>query len=321
MAVRRIAIVLGGLGLVLAASGCGASLAAGSSGSGGSPLLRRLTEQRAYDQALCAAMASHDPERSLAYVGKRLDADARPRLHLHAVPRAELEAALGEPGWALANQAVLVRGVVAIDGVQVDDFGLRVALTGFPGPTDAFPASVGLLAGLMGESGPEDRVERIEGGRELVPERFRQRPLLGLAASAVEASTLFLVPVTLATGHTRQRPDRTIVTPPTDAEVLAAAPATSAVARAIARASYVDHGEGQEVASVWMWPRPEDDLELVIEWSYAAYGCAGRRPALRRRSLGNAEVVRTVKIPLPPGSDLESQINAVFGDRMRLLVP
>lgn len=240
---RRILAGLGVLVLALAAGGC-------------SPPLRRLTEQRAYDQALCAATGSRDPASDLAWVGARLDADARPRLHLHAVPRAELERSLGEAGRRLADQAVLVRAVVAIDGVQVDDFGLRVALRGPQGPIASQPASVEVLAGLVGETIP--------------------------------------------------------------AEALAAA----TVAAEAARLSHVEHGQGQEVASVWLWPRPPaGELQLVVEWSYTAYGCAGRRPALRRRSLGDGKITTAVVITLPPGGDLESRLNATFGDRMHLVVP
>jgi hypothetical protein len=307
MAVKRTAIALAGLAL--------------ATGLGCRPPMKRLTEQRAYDQALCAAQMSRDP-RALGRVGPKLDADARPRLHLHAVPRAELERSLGEAGGRLADQAVLVRAVVAIDGVQVDDFGLRVALVGPQGPIESLPVSVEVIAGLVGETIPESRVDTFVGGRALVPERFRQRPLLGITAAMLEASTLFLVPVTVFTGHSRNTPTRTSITPPTDAEVRAAAPVASTVAEQAALSSHVEHGEGEETASVWLWPRPpEGELRLVIEWSYAAYGCAGRRPALERRSLDDAELGRMLEIPLAPGGDLESRLNATFGDRMRLLAP
>jgi hypothetical protein len=308
MAVRRIGMALGVLAL--------------AAGLGCRPPLRRLTEQRAYDQALCAAEESRDRERGLAYVGQRLDADARPRLHLYAVPRAELEASLGEAGRRLAEQAVLVRAVVAIDGVQVDDFGLRVALVGPQGPVEARPASVEVLATLVDENVALDRVEHVVGRRQLVGERWRERPFLGATAAIFEASTLFMVPVTEITGHSRTEPGHTIVTPPTEAEVLAAAPVASTVALEAARLSHLRHDEGQEMASVWLWPRPADgDLRLVVEWSYAVYGCAGRRPALRRRPLGDAEIGRTVEIRLPPSGELEARLNAVFGDRMRSLAP
>jgi hypothetical protein len=303
MAVRHIGVRWGAACLALAA------------GIGCAPPLKRLTEQRAYDQALCAAAeSSRHPQRDLEYVGTRLDADARPRLHLHAVPRAELESALGEPGRRLADQAVLVRAVVAIDGIQVDDFGLRIALVGPQGPVASQPASVEAIAALVGETIPGDTVEHIAGARELLLERFRERPLLGMTAAIFEASTLFLVPATVLTGHS-------IHTPPTAVEVLAAAPVASAVAGEAMRRSHVVHGDGQERASVWLWPRPADgELKLVLEWSYAAYGCAGRRPALLRPSLPHTEIVRTVTLPLPPGADLESRIHAAFGDRMRLVV-
>lgn len=304
---RRIAIVLGMLGLATAL-GC-------------RPPIERLSQQRAYDQALCAAHGSGDPERDLGTVAARLDADARPRLHLYAVPRGELERSLGEAGRRLAEQVVLVRAVVAIDGVQVDDFGLRVALVGPQGPVQARPPSVEELAALVGETIPADRVETFEGGRTLVPERFRERPLLGITAAVFEASTLFLIPVTLVTGHSRYTPDRTSVIPPTEVEVRAAAPVASMVADHTALLHHAEDGKGQETASVWLWPRPpEGELRLVIEWSYAAYGCAGRRPALRRASLADAQVGRTLEIPLPAGGDLESRINAAFGERMRILV-
>lgn len=311
MAVTRTAVVWAA-GLMLAA------------GLGGCrPPLRRLTEQRAYDQALCAAWAaSSEPERDLDHVAARLDADARPRLHLHAVPRAELERSLGEAGQRLADQVVMVRAITAIDGVRVDDFGVRVVLMGAQGPVPSQVPTVETIAALVGETLPPDEVHTVEGGREFVPKRFRRRPLLGITAAVLEASTLFLVPVTRITGHTRVQPDQTTRTPPSEAEVLAAAPVASTVAREAARRSHVVHDDGQEIASVWLWPRPAEpdaELRLVVEWSYAAYGCAGRRPALRRASLSTAEVVRTVSLPLPPGPDLESRIAAAFGDRMRLL--
>lgn len=289
-------------------------------GLGCRPPLRRLTEQRQYDQALCAAAhASRDPERDLAYVSRRIDADARPRLHLHAVPRAELVRALGDAGSRLADEAVLVRAVIAIDGVQVDDFGVRVGLVGPQGPVLAEPANVTQLAARTGETIPTTAVEHHAGGRELVPDRFLERPWMGMAAGAFEASTLFVLPITTITGHSRMRSPRTIRTPPTEAEVLAAAPAASAVAGEAARLSHVEHDRGQEISSVWLWPRVEGELELVIEWSYAAYGCAGRKPALLRPSLPHAEVGHTVRLPLPRGGELESRIDAAFGAGMREL--
>lgn len=222
-------------------------------GLGCRPPVRRLIEQRAYDQALCAAQRSRESARDLAYVGQRLEADARPRLHLYAVPRAELERALGEAGRRLAEQVVLVRAVVAIDGVQVDDFDLQVTLVGSQGPVQSQPASVEVLAALVGETIPQD-------------------------------------------------------------------PVASTLAEQAARLSHDEAGTGQETASVWLWSRPlEGDLRLVVEWSYVEYSCAGRRPALRRSLLPDAELGRTVEIPLPDGGDLESRINATFGDRMRLL--
>lgn len=236
----------------LAVAFCVLGLAAGL---GCRPPMQRLLEQRAYDQALCAAQGSQDAARELAYVGQRLDADARPRLHLYAVPRAELERSLGEAGRRLAEQAVLVRSVVAIDGVQVDDFRLHVTLVGPQGALPSQPASVEVLAALVGET-------------------------------------------------------------------ITAAPVASLVAEQAARLHHDEAGKGQETASVWLWPRPpEGELRLVIEWSYVEYSCAGRRPALRRAPLADAEHGRTVEVTLPPGGDLESRLNAAFGDRMRLLSP
>ncbi|MCX4246213.1 hypothetical protein [Paraliomyxa miuraensis] len=308
---RRRVRCLGGSVLLVAALGCG-------------PPLRRLTEQRAYDQALCAASErSRDPAHDLEWVAGRLDADARPRLHLYAVPREELERSLGEAGRRLAEQVVLVRAVVAIDGVQIDDFGVRVALLGEQGPVPSQPASLEAIASLVGETIPEDEVQRIESRRELVPERFARRPLMGVVAGVFEASTLFIVPVTEITGHTRRRPEQTIRTPPSEDEVVAAAPVASLLASEVQRWSHVEYGDGKEISSVWLWPRSlaTESATLVVEWSYAAHGCAGRKPAMRRYMLDTAEAVRTVSWPLPPGGELESRINALFGDRMQPLLP
>lgn len=292
---------------------------------GCAPPLARLSEQRAFDQALCAAQQHpRDSDEALDFVRERIDAEARPRLHLHAIPPAQMRRSLGEAGDQLVDAAVLVRAVAAIDDVQVDDFELRVLLLGRDGPVAAVPPHVERIAELSGETIPPDEVEVIAGGRRLQPHRFRQRPLLGIMSGVLEASTLFMVPVTEFTGHTRRVADEVIVTEPTAAEVAASAPVASTLATEAARQSHVRYDRGQEVASVWLWPRPEpgQDLVLVVEWSYASYGCAGTRPAMRRAGAGGstAEVAHVVEIPLPPGPDLESRVAAVFGTDMRMLV-
>lgn len=297
-----------GLGAMLLGAGCAQGQA------------QRLTEQRAYDQALCAAHGSREPEARLDLVRQRIDRDARPRLHLHAVPRAELRRSLHEAGERLAEQAVLVRAVTAIDGVQVDDFELRVVLVGPHGPVPPQAPHVETVAALVGETIPADRVERHGGGRTLVASRFAERPLLGMTAAMLEASTLMVVPVTELTGHSRRTPATVTRIAPEDAEIAAAAPVAWAVASEAARVSHTTHDQGQEVSTVWLWPRSEPAPQrLVIEWSYSAHGCAGRTPALRRQPLPSATAVHVIELQLPPGPDLETRINAAFGDRLRPL--
>lgn len=298
--------------LTLAASlGCG-------------PPLARLSDQRAFDQALCAAQQdSRDPDEALAYVRDRIDEEARPRLHLYAMPPEELRRSLGEAGARLAEQAVVVRAVAAIDDVQIDDFELRVLLMGPDGAVAAIPPHVERLAELTGETIPPDEVEVIAGGRRFQSRRFRERPLLGVVAGVLEASTLFMVPVTEFTGHTRREPGDVIVTEPTPAQIAASAPAASMLAEESARLSHVRYDQGREVASVWLWPRATSGpLRVVVEWSYLAHGCASKRPAMRRPvGSSTSEVVRVVELPLPDGPDLESRLFAVFGDRMQRLGP
>lgn len=298
-----------GIGALLLSLGC-------ASGQ-----LRRLSDRRAYDQALCAAHGSRQPEAGLEFVRQRLDRDARPRLHLHAVPRAELVRALGEAGGRLSDRAVLVRAVSAIDDVQIHDFRMHVVLVGPWGPIAAQAPTVETVAALVGETVPPDVVERYPGGRILVPERIAERPVLGMTAAVLEASTLFIVPVTEFTGHTRRVPDRVTRMLPDDDALAAAAPVAWTVAREADRLGHTRYDQGQEVSAVWLWPRPEGEpLRLVIEWSYSAHGCAGHTPALRRRPLPSATVTHTVELPLPPGPDLATRLDSVFGDRMRLLV-
>ena len=58
------------------------------------PPLGRLADARHYDQAVCATrFHSRDPEADSTALRRRIDLDARPRLHLHAIERTELEAA------------------------------------------------------------------------------------------------------------------------------------------------------------------------------------------------------------------------------------
>lgn len=284
------------------------------------PPLSRLTDQRAFDQAMCAAQHARQPDEALRFVGERIDEQARPRLHLYAVPEAELQRSLGEAGARLAERAVVVRAVAAIDDVQVDDFELRVLLVDNEGPIAAIPPHVEQIAALTEETIPPNEVEVIASRRHVQWGRMRQRPLLGVGAALLEASTLFMVPVTEMTGHVRRTPGRVTVIEPTEAEVTASAPAASMLAAEAARLSHVRYDGGQEVASVWLWPRPSSgELRVVIEWSYAALGCAGSRPRMRRDPLSSAEVVRTVELALPPGPDLESRLAARFGDRMQPL--
>jgi hypothetical protein len=278
--------------------------------------LDRLVEQRAYDEALCAASMSRDSDGTLVSLGPKLDADARPRLHLHAVPRAELERSLGEAGRRIADQAVLVRAVVAIDGVQVDDLGVRVMLVETGRPALAMPASVSVLAKLVGETATLDEpFWHIDG------DRFWQVPMLGIPSPYMEASTLFVLPSKVVNGHSPKIPDRTTTLP---TEVREQAPVAAMLVEQAALLSYARAGEAPETAGVWLWQRPSgDEVRLFVEWSYATYRCVGHKPTLlqRARRLDPVVVSGTIDIPLPPGDDLESRLNAAFGDRMRLLGP
>lgn len=278
--------------------------------------VERLARRGQFDDAMCAATyQSRDRERAEALVLEALDRRARPRIHLHAVPTSELEAGLKSGGARLAEQALLVRAVIETDEVHVDGFRVRVALAAGGRVVEAEPAERSIIAGYTGERLPQVETTTTPGRRRLVAERWIERPLMGAVAGTFEASTLFVVPITVITGHSRYEPGSTTYDYPTDEEYASAAPVTEAVFRA---AQAARETSGNATAQVWLWPRPRTpDTRLVIEWGYQALGCESRRPAFRERSSeGSSELTRRVELVLPDGPDLASRINARFGDRM-----
>lgn len=307
---RACSLVL--LPLLLALPGCG-------------PRLDRFIHDRAFDEALCGATHySRQPERDRETVAEALDAVARPRLHLATLSRAELELAYGELGDQIAAQVVLARGVAAIDEVGIDDFGLSITLVGPAGPVEQVPVTREAVAALTGERLPVAQVEHVPRRRSLVLERWQSRPALGWIAGALEASTLFLLPVTEMTGHTKTSGGYSIRTEPTQEAYLAAAPVASTLSIAAADQSHVRSEAGLETAQVWMWPRPADEgapLSLEIEWVYAHGDCAPPGVQLRRVHSLSADVRRRAIVPLPPGASIEARIEAVFADRVQPLSP
>ncbi len=288
------------------------------------PDVEGLTEARAYDEALCGATYySRHPDRDLPVVAAALDRDARPRLHLATISPVELEAAYGDVGRRFSEQAVLVRGTTAIDQVGVEDFGLSLTLTGPTGPILEHPPSRELLASYTGEAFPAGEVIERRSRRRLVQARWQKRPLMGWVAGALEASTLFIVPVTVITGHSTYDPGGTSVIPPSEDEVAAAVPVATSLARAAEEQSYMRSELGLETAEVFVWDRPADEtapLALVVEWAYATGNCTPRGAQLKRSYTRTAHVTRSVRIPLPPGPTLEARIAAAFGDRVQPLV-
>jgi hypothetical protein len=293
------------------------------------PRVEGLAHAGAFDEAMCAAThytREADRPRAQESVARILDAAARPRLHLATLSRTELEAAYGEAGRQIATQVVLVRGTAGIEELGIADFGVSVTLVGPTGPiAQEFPSREAIAA-LTHEALPQPEVEHVRRRRVIVGERFQQRPLMGWAAAALEMSTLFLIPVTEMTGHTRSVGGYDVTSYPTDAEVLASAPVTETLFVAAREQTRVrwDETLGLETTEVWMWPRPADearaDLALEVEWVYATGECAPPGAQLKRTHMLPAYVERHTTIPLPPGPDLEARIAAVFGERVQPLV-
>jgi hypothetical protein len=282
---------------------------------------RRLAASRDFTEALCAsAFHSREPQAELSYVRRRIDAEARPRLHLHALSRDELTAALGPAGDRLADHAVVVRAIASLDDVDISDVQLRVVLVGHGDAVPPRPLTRQTVSDLTGEMPPQAREVHTAGGRHIDIERFHQRPLLGLTAVALEASTMFIIPVTEFTRHTRRTTGSTVTVEPTQAEIAAAAPATAALLESAEH--YTSGGEGMrdETSRVWLWPTLDDpDATIVVEWTYLARGCVDRRPRMREPTTHSVEVTEQATLRLPAGPDLASRINARFGDRMQLL--
>ena len=281
--------------------------------------VERLARRGHYADAMCAARyQARDPERAQARLLDELDRRARPRIHLHAVPATELEAGLKSGGARLAEEALLVRAVIEIDDMEIDGFRVRVALASGGRVLEAQPAQREVIAAYVGEPLPQVETTTVPTRRRLVAERWVERPLMGLVAGAFEASSLFVVPVTVLTGHSAYDPGYTVHDYPTDEEYAAAAPVTETVFQAAVEARETS---GNASAHVWLWPRPRTpDARVIVEWGYQAVGCVSSRPAFRERpSEGNAELIRRLELPLPDGQDLESRINARFGDRMQPL--
>ncbi len=294
------------------------------SGLGCHANVEKLTDARAYEEAMCgAAHYSRRPEQKLELVGQALDRDARPRLHLGTIAPAQLEAAYGEVGRRFSEQVVLVRGTTAIDEVGVDDFGLTLTLVGPSGPIPEEVATRELLALHTGEAIPAGEVVHTPSRRRFVTERWGRRPIMGWVAGALEVSTLLLVPVTVMTGHTRIDPASSRTIPPTEDEIASATPVATSLARAAEAQSLARNDLGLETSTVFLWPRLEDEtvpLSIVVEWAYATGKCTPPGAQLRRTSQRSAHVARSVRLPLPPGPTLEARITAAFGDRVQPLV-
>ncbi|MEM6996355.1 MAG: hypothetical protein AAF721_37960 [Myxococcota bacterium] len=288
---------------------------------GCAPPLGRMLERRQFANAMCAAeVFSRDPERAKDRVRARVNAVARPRLHLHAVPKAELVASLGDAGALLAEQAVVVRALVSLDEIDVDDFQMSVALVDGVRTLEPWAPTRERLAGLMGEGLPQPVVEVVPEHRRLNRDRLRAHPLMGVTALVFEASTLFAVPLTEMTGHIERVPETRSVTDPTAAELAAAAPHTEAMLAKIQELTYRTGAVGGELSMVWLWPRTRGGAEqLHVHWMFSVHDCAGKSAAMRKVAGESATLVGAQSLPLPQAADLESRINARFGDQMLML--
>jgi len=283
---------------------------------------RRLAKSRDFGEALCASQFhSRQPQADLDYVRARIDAEARPRLHLHALTREELTQALGPAGDRVADEAVVVRAIAGLDDVDVSDVQLRVVLVGQSKAIAPIELTRQTVSNLTREQLPQAEQIHTRSHRQIDMERFARRPLLGLTAAALEASTLFIVPVTVFTRHSRRVGASTVTIEPTQAEIAAAAPATAALLESAEQYTSGGRGMRDETSRVWLWPRFDDpDAKVVVEWTYVARGCVDARPRMRKSTTHAVEVTREATLRLPPGPDLPSRINARFGDQMQPLI-
>ncbi|MFY0539185.1 hypothetical protein [Nannocystis pusilla] len=292
------------------------------------PSLAQLERGHHYDEAICGAGERAFPEGQVAEVIRRaLD----PTVHVAAVPREQLAAALGDDAPEL-ERFVLLRIVHDSNTIPLDHFfalfTLRSDQPFVRAPTDGDPNGAAVSAvGLWGDGKtvalqPTDLprlaavfAEHLPGPHAVQPDAIEKAMH---AAGTVGAAIATIATLGLFGGLLRGRgagpQPRTVY--PTVAEIRRAAPRATRLFDAVAHLQTSCRAKpGARCQTLALVPRPPDEsAELVLEL-HLRYG------ARYGGACSFADVHETLQLALPPGPTLEARLAAAFGGDMRRLAP
>lgn len=290
------------------------------------PSLAQLERGHHYDEAICGAAERAFPEGQVAKVIRRaLD----PAVHVAAVPRAQLAAALGDDAPEL-ERFVLLRITHDSNTIPLDrffaDFTLRSDQPFVRQPTDpqagrypngaARPAVPTTSDGKAVSLEPTDLPRLAAVFAERVPGPYTVGP--GAIESAMHTvGTIGAAIATIATlgifgnllrGRGSGPQSRTVY--PTDAEIRHAAPRAARLFDAVAHLQTSCPAKpGARCQTLALVPRPPDESAALVLELDLRYGS----------TCSFADVHEVLQIALPPGPTLEARLAAAFGDDMRRL--
>lgn len=294
------------------------------------PSLAQLERGHHYDEAVCGAAERAFPEGQVAEVIRRaLD----PAVHVVAVPREQLAAALGDDAPEL-ERFVLLRITHDSNTIPLDRFSALFTLrsdqpfvrepTG-PQP-DGDPNGAAISAVRVWGDGNSVALEPTDLPRlaavfaERVPGPYTVQPdALDKAIHA--AGTVGAAIATIATlglfggllrGRSAGPQPRTVY--PTDTQVRRAAPRATRLFDAVAHLQTSCRDKpGARCQTLALVPRPPDESAALVLELHLRYG------ARHGSGCSFAEVHEKLQIALPPGPTLEARLAAAFGDDMRRL--
>lgn len=290
------------------------------------PSLAQLERGHHYDEAICGAAERAFPKGQVAEVIRRaLD----PAVHVAAVPREQLAAALGDDAPEL-ERFVLLRITHDSNTIPLDryfaDFTLCSDRPFVRAQPDGDPNGAAVSAVRVWDDGkvvslqPTDLLrlatvfaEHLPGPHTVQPDAIDKAihavGTIGAAVATIATLGLF---GGLLRGRGAGPQPRTEY--PTVAEIRRAAPRATRLFDAVAHLQTSCRGKpGARCQTLALVPRPPDEsAELVLEL-HLGYGA----------SFGSgcplADIHEKLQIALPPGPTLEARLAAAFGDDMHRL--
>ncbi|WP_434419600.1 hypothetical protein [Nannocystis pusilla] len=292
------------------------------------PSLAQLGRGHHYDEAICGAAERAFPEGQVAEVIRRaLD----PAVHVAAVPREQLAAALGDDTPEL-ERFVLLRITHDSNTIPLDRFFAAFTLRSdrpfVRAPTDGDPNGAAGSAVRVWDEGkvvalqPTDLLrlatvfaERLPGPHTVQPDALdKAMHTVGTIGAAVATIATLGLFGDLLRGRAAGPQPRTVY--PTDAQIRRAAPRATRLFDAVAHLQTSCRAKpGARCQTLALVPRPPDESAELVLGLHLRYG------ARFGSACSFAEVQETLQIALPPGPTLETRLAAAFGDDMRRLAP